>query len=200
MSEVRSASTISVLRHGERLGRKVITRPDTFPLFLLEEIMSFFHILRLARWKPSLLIVIIGLCVFVTIGYAIIREQARRNLTIRLLESLNGEAPDGASFGGPYVGVEHTEATRRIVQQGRSVVPILVNRLGTSGLNETIYIVFCLRELKACDAKTAVQILQQQIQKKERFRNVRRDLTLEMQVIFFLKEVDTWPGKRDVQN
>lgn len=111
-------------------------------------------------------------------------EEEIRELIARL-----GEVPlAGASFGGPYVGVSHNEVTRALLAKGRGVIPALVARLEESGLTETIFIVFLLRELRAKEAKGVVAGLLA----SGRFDGQPRDLTLEMQIQYFLRDVSSW--------
>ena len=49
-----------------------------------------------------------------------------------------------------------------------------------------------LAELKAKEASPAINDLKRQLEAKERFSNIRRDFTLEMQIHFFLKDLKTW--------
>lgn len=105
-----------------------------------------------------------------------------------LLNELPSQRIEGVSLGGPYVGLSHNEITRAILAKGREVVPALVKRLEGSGLTETIFLVFLLRELQAKEARAAVMSLLH----SPRFRDLPRDLTLEMQIRFFLRDVDSW--------
>jgi hypothetical protein len=95
---------------------------------------------------------------------------------------------EGPSLGGPYVGITPNAATQAIVAQGQAIIPTLVQRLGDCTLNEAIYIVFCLHELHARNAKADIR----RLQASHRFDHVTRDLTLDMQIQFFLRDVDTW--------
>lgn len=68
------------------------------------------------------------------------------------------------------------------------MVPLLVPRVPDSGLDEAVYIVFILRELHAVEVEAVVRKLQFQIG----MRSVGRDLTLRMQVDYFLRDAHTW--------
>lgn len=114
--------------------------------------------------------------------------QDRRDYKSDLIEKLETLSLNGPSRGGPYVGISHNDVTRAIVAEGEAIIPLLVDKLKTSNLTETIFIVFCLRELKAKSAKEKIQ----QLQSSERFSNLERDMTLEMQIRFFLRDVDSW--------
>jgi hypothetical protein len=112
------------------------------------------------------------------------RKKYRQSLITKLL-TLSVEGP---SRGGPYVGIQHNDVTRSIVAEGEEIVPLLLNKLETSNLTETIYIVFCLRELHAQSAKKQIQ----QLQRSDRFKDIEKDMTLEMQIKYFLRDVDSW--------
>ncbi len=96
------------------------------------------------------------------------------------------------SLGGPYVGIVHNSVTRAVVAQGKKIVPQLVERLKSSGPDESAFIVFCLRELHAVSAKKKLVELQQAVRSGARFANEPHDLTLEMQIKFFLDDADSW--------
>jgi len=105
-----------------------------------------------------------------------------------LIDALEGLDVDGPSLGGPYVGVMHNDVTRAIVSEGTRIIPSLIRRLATARLNPAIYIVFCLRELRAKSAEQAVR----ELADSDRFKNTRRDLTLDMQIQFFLRDLVDW--------
>ena len=105
-----------------------------------------------------------------------------------LIDRLKGLDLEGPSLGGPYVGVMHNDVTKAILAEGERIIPSLIRRLGTAGLNEAIYIVFCLRELRAKSAEQAVRGLAD----PDRFKNTKRDLTLDMQIQFFLRDLVDW--------
>src|SRR5205823_3281554 len=108
-----------------------------------------------------------------------------------LIDKLATLPVEGGSRGGPYVGIAHNDVTRAVVAKGDKIVPLLIDKLNTtSNLNQAIYIVFCLRELHAKSAKPYIQQLQASI--SDRFKNTPRDLTLDMQIQFFLRDVDSW--------
>src|SRR4051794_2983559 len=65
----------------------------------------------------------------------------------------------GASMGGPHRGVGHNAITTAIVDCGNDIVPDLIAYLAHSNYNESICIVFCLSEMKAAGAKSAVDQL-----------------------------------------
>jgi hypothetical protein len=105
-----------------------------------------------------------------------------------LLDKLRTLKVEGPGRGGPYVGIVHNPVTREIVAEGNDIVPFLIERLKTGDLTETIFAVFSLRELRTKSAKGAVE----QLQRSDRFRDVNKDLTLDMQIKYYLRDVDSW--------
>ena len=95
---------------------------------------------------------------------------------------------EGISRGGPHRGVTHNDVTRAILARGQPVVPLLVDRLPDSGFDEAVYLVFLLRELRATGAAPAVRTLQSQAET----RSTGRDLTLKMQIEYFLRDLPAW--------
>lgn len=94
----------------------------------------------------------------------------------------------GQSRGGPHRGIEHNDVTRAIVAEGEDVVPLLIARLPESGFDESVYIVFLLRELRASEAEPAIRRLQAEADQ----RSEGHDLTLKMQITYFLMDCSTW--------
>ncbi len=105
-----------------------------------------------------------------------------------LLHRLRELKVEGVGRGGPFLGVVHNEVTRELLAEGMGIVPLLLERIGSSELDETIFLVFLLRELRSINAKGAIEKLLD----SPRFRGKPRDLTLEMQVQFYLRDVDSW--------
>lgn len=106
------------------------------------------------------------------------------------LEALVGQLgtlklPSAPSRGGPYVGIVHNDVTREALAAGNAIVPLLIERLRTSGFDESAYIVFLLRELGASQAAPAVRLLALELDE----RSAGRDLTLKMQVKHFLGQL-----------
>lgn len=95
------------------------------------------------------------------------------------------QLPSAPSRGGPYVGIVHNEVTSEVLAAGSDVVPLLVERLRTSGFDESAYIVFLLRELGASQAAPEVRQLQLDLDE----RSAGRDLTLKVQVKHFLSQL-----------
>jgi hypothetical protein len=106
-----------------------------------------------------------------------------------LIKELGELKVEGVSRGGPYVGVAHNDVTRRIVAKGDAVPP-LVRRLDHSSCDESVYIVFCLRQLKAGGAKGRVLQLEKEAKEGRRFEGERNVFTLEMQIQYFLRDVE----------
>jgi hypothetical protein len=94
----------------------------------------------------------------------------------------------GPSRGGPFVGIVDDDLTRALVARGDAVVPRLIARLPASGFDEAVYIVFVLRELRAASAESAIRTLQAELPA----RSVGHDLTLKMQVDYYLRDLATW--------
>jgi hypothetical protein len=105
-----------------------------------------------------------------------------------LLDQLSTLRVDGPGRGGPHVGIAHNDLTREILAAGKEVVPLLVARLPDSGFDEAVYIVFLLRELRAAEAQAVVRKLQSDVEQ----RSVGQDLTLKMQIEYFLRDMHTW--------
>ena len=112
----------------------------------------------------------------------------RKNYRDRLIAKLSKLKIKGPSRGGPYVGIQHNRVTRSIVAEGEEIVPLLLNKLKNANITETIYIIFCLRELHARNAKEIIQ----QLHLSHRFKGIKKDMTLEMQIKYFLRDVDSW--------
>jgi len=74
--------------------------------------------------------------------------------------------------------------TRELLSIGDRIVPFLVARLPESSLDDAIYIVFLLGQMDATEARPALLELQSQLDD----RSAGRDLTLRMQVEYFLRD------------
>ncbi len=105
-----------------------------------------------------------------------------------LVEQLKKLKVEGPSFGAPYVAISHNDITRAIVAHGEEIIPVLIQTLENCSLSEAVFIVFCLRELHAKSAKERVK----QLQESHRFNDTEKDLTLDLQIQFFLRDVDSW--------
>lgn len=119
-------------------------------------------------------------------------DAQRHEKSDELIAALRGLRLDGVSRGGPYVGVEPNRTTQQIVARGSAIVPALIERLDsdTIKLNEAIYIVFCLRELKATQAEHSVRHLKDALDRGRRFPG--RDMTLDMQIRYYLRDAEAW--------
>ena len=115
-------------------------------------------------------------------------DDSKRERMEALLDQLSTLRVDGPSRGGPHVGIVHNDLTREILAAGEPIVPLLIARLPDSSFDEAVYIVFLLRELRATEAEAAVRQLQSEVEE----RSVGRDLTLKMQIGYFLRDMHTW--------
>ncbi len=105
-----------------------------------------------------------------------------------LLDQLRSLPVEGPSRGGPYVGIQPNELTRAIVAQGPAAIPAITSRLDSASWSEAVYLVFLLRELHAAAARQAVEALRD----SARFEGTPHDMTLDMQINYFLRDVDSW--------
>ncbi len=116
------------------------------------------------------------------------KDPSKRERMDALMERLRTHEVTGPSLGGPYVGIAHDDLTRAMLAEGNAIVPLLIARLPGGSFDETVYIVFLLRELHASEAEPAIRKLQSEIPA----RSVGRDLTLKMQIEYFLRDLPTW--------
>lgn len=115
-----------------------------------------------------------------------VKMKSGTNECAQLVDKLHGLPLAGLNIG-PARGVLPNKTTDQIVEKGKAVIPYLINGIESDDLNEVVYCVFCLRELGAPEeARSAVLHLQDELKAKTRF-NFPRDLTLEMQIKYFLK-------------
>jgi hypothetical protein len=114
------------------------------------------------------------------------RRQERA--TEDLLRDLSRLKVEGPSRGGPHVGVRHNAVTEALFAKGNAVIPVLIERLHDAGWDEAVYLVFLLRELHAKEAKSAIEALN----RSGLAQSAGRDLTLAMQLQYFLRDVNTW--------
>jgi hypothetical protein len=98
----------------------------------------------------------------------------------------------GIMLGGPSVGLVHNKTTKQIVSKGDRMIPYLIQRLDSSGYDETVYIVFCLHELKAKSAKKRILEVDKALKESKRFTEKPHDLTLKNEIEFYLQEVEDW--------
>lgn len=97
-------------------------------------------------------------------------SRSNRARIIGLLNELRALRPMGDSYGGPYIGVVPNQVTRKIVKHGKAAIPVLLARLTTAELNESIFIVLCLHELKAKEATAAIKSLEKDLQARKKVR------------------------------
>ena len=107
---------------------------------------------------------------------------------VRLVNDL-ATIPPELSTMGPVHGIKETEETRAVVMQGQSIVPALVSALDRSSWNHTVYIVYCLRLLRARDARDRIVGLQTEI-KRDRFASEPHDFSLDVLIESYLREID----------
>lgn len=133
--------------------------------------------------KPFTFIIL----VFVVCGCASgVNNQHEKNYS-GLVNSLRGMPIEGLNIG-PARGVMPNDTTKEIVNAGKVVVPYLIKALSDDDLNEVIYSVYCLQKMGAPEkARPAVLRLQMDLAEKKRF-NFPRDLTLEIQIKYFIQE------------
>ena len=132
------------------------------------------------------------------------KHVAGVNYHDKLLDELRGISDiSGSSLGGPYVGIMHNETTRRIVSEGERIIPRLIDEIENGDhLAACIYSLFCLRELKASEAKNSVLTLRSNVEIDARFspKHVNRDMTLEMQIKFYLDAIAVNANKNNAPN
>lgn len=110
-----------------------------------------------------------------------------------LMERLrNHPLNSGPSAGGPVWGIMPDEVTNSIIAQGGKIVASLIKELSKSDWTESVYIVFCLREMKAKGAIPSVLLLKKQLMSDERFENEHHNFTLEVQIDSYLRESSKW--------
>lgn len=90
-------------------------------------------------------------------------------------------------FGGPVRVVKHNDITLAIVACGPDITPYLVANLHRSNYAESVCIVFCLTDLKAVEARDAIDKLLHDLRGKQRFPT--HDMTLEMLIKQYYKSV-----------
>jgi hypothetical protein len=112
-----------------------------------------------------------------------------------LIDRLGELKVEGYSASGPYVAVGGNQITKQIISKGSTMVPRLLKRLAKSDYNESVFIVFCLRELRARDARDHILRVHRQLVRRERFKEPH-DLTLEMQIRYFLADIGESKPKR----
>jgi hypothetical protein len=114
------------------------------------------------------------------------------NRSQKLIRRLDTLPVQGVSAGGPYVGIGPNVVTDAVVKEGDRIVPSLIAHLDRATYAEAVHSIYCLHELKAKSAKPKVQALEGALQRGERFANKPHDLTLKVEIEFFLREAESW--------
>jgi hypothetical protein len=109
-----------------------------------------------------------------------------------LFERLKKLKITGVGLGGPYLYIGHNDVTKSVIAEGSRIIPVLVKRLDSSGYDESAYIVFCLRELRAKSALDKILELEKSLDEGKRFTQAPHDLTLKMQIKFFKRDLGSW--------
>jgi hypothetical protein len=112
-----------------------------------------------------------------------------------LIDRLKELKVEGYSASGPYVAVSENQITKQIIAKGSTIVPRLLKRLDKGDYNESVFIVFCLRELRARDGRDHILGVHRQLVRRERFKEPH-DLTLEMQIRYFVADIGESEPKR----
>ena len=119
-------------------------------------------------------------------------HEADLDATVEKLSKLRLADEATASLGGPWVVINHNDVTRAVVAKGRPIIPRLLKRLDVCDYDEAVFVVFCLRQLHAKEAKNKIIELQESLKKGERIDKKGRDLTLDVNIIFYLRDVESW--------
>ncbi len=106
----------------------------------------------------------------------------------KLVAALNNVPVTGASIG-PYTGISDNDSTRAVVHEGRDIVPFLVSALDHSSWSQSVWIVFCLRELRAVSAKDRVLQLKKELENGTRFSSEAHNFTLNVQIRAYLADL-----------
>ncbi len=117
----------------------------------------------------------------------------------KLVEDLKHVAVTGPAVG-PSTGITDNEMTRAVVRQGSEIVPVLVSALDDSTWNQSVWILFCLRKLKAPEAKARILQLERELQQGARFSEEPHNLTLDVQISTYLADVDKWKANAAEQS
>jgi hypothetical protein len=110
----------------------------------------------------------------------------------KLIEALRNVPVNGPSLGAPAQGLSTNAATEAIVQKGPVIIPTLISALDHSSWTQTVWIVFCLDQLRATGARERILKLQREID-NGRFANEHHDLTLQAIIQAYLTVIDIQP-------
>jgi hypothetical protein len=102
-----------------------------------------------------------------------------------LIEALN-QVVSGPRVG-PSMGIRANAATRAVVKRGPGIVPDLIYALDHSSWRQSVWIVFCLTELRASSARERILQLREEID-QGRFDSEPRDLTLDAGIRGYLRK------------
>jgi hypothetical protein len=123
-------------------------------------------------------------CCAIGSGESAIGKKERSN--DELIGALN--QPVIGPMMGPSTGIRANAATRAVVKRGRGIVPDLIYALEHSSWRQSVWIVFCLTELRASSARERVLKLRDEID-QGRFtkENERHDFTLDVWIRCYLR-------------
>lgn len=105
-------------------------------------------------------------------------EPSSDDANAELVEALKDVPVKGPSAGGPVQGLYTNAVTQAVVEKGQVIIPTLISALDHSSWTQSVWIVFCLKQLRAAEAKDRILKLQREID-NGRFANQPHDLTLE---------------------
>jgi hypothetical protein len=133
---------------------------------------------------------VIVLAIFVG-GCSTSHAQTGNEHYVQLVERLKRLPVEGPSIG-PVTAFEDNDATRAVVAEGPKIVPSLTAALDKGPWNQCVWVVFCLRELHAKSAKPRIVKFNRELEDPKRFQAEPHDLTLDVEVATYLKEVEKW--------
>ncbi|MGH7980278.1 MAG: hypothetical protein ACREE6_12965 [Limisphaerales bacterium] len=94
----------------------------------------------------------------------------------------------GPSLGAPVQGLSKNPATEAVVEKGPAIIPTLISALDHSSWSQTVWIVFCLKQMRATEAKERILRLQKEID-NGRFASQPHDLTLQAGIQGYLSAI-----------
>ena len=112
------------------------------------------------------------------------KEHDRR---AKLVEAL-ADLPLSGMNVGPVRAIGANRVTDAVVREGVAIVPMLASALDHSSYDQTVWIVFCLTELRATPAKARVIKLKHE-EEHGRFAAELHDFTLEFEIKNYLRVV-----------
>ncbi|HEV3303349.1 MAG TPA: hypothetical protein VG055_27095 [Planctomycetaceae bacterium] len=105
----------------------------------------------------------------------------------KLVEAL-ADLPLSGMNVGPVRAIGANRVTDAVVCEGAAIVPMLASALDRSSYGQTVWIVFCLTELRATPAKARVIKLKHE-EEHGRFAAELHDFTLEFEIKNYLRVV-----------